>query len=456
MKLDLTITAPAALDADDVLRATVAFNNPRFSSRQEGATIVLKCGDILDYCRHASPAAFDLLFLASCVYSIDRLVERRPYSVDGWSRELGISLPVLNTAAWQGREDSVAQLLSFLTGDYWQVQFTASPLVLPTPAPGDLPPAGIDQISLFSGGLDSLIGAIDFLTTKPAQQLLLVSHYDPNMHGPKSDQAKLAQKLANQFPQQFTWSNSIGVYLENASLDTQENTLRSRSLLFISLAILMADAIGGDVPIWVPENGSVSLNYPLSASRRSSCSTRTTHPRVIEDIRHLAAQLGLSTAISNPYEFQTKGDMVSKCADIPFLLRIVDDSNSCGKRGHPRGWVRLGSSHCGVCMPCVYRRAALLGHPDPTTYGNNLDELKYDANFERLTTKRGQDLDACLSFLATTVTLRQIRTELLINGINDVTKLARYATLVDRTRQELAAWVSTCPERRLRNKAGLP
>ncbi|RPD44115.1 hypothetical protein DNI29_22215 [Hymenobacter sediminis] len=456
MKLDLTITAPATLDADDVLRATVEFSNPRASSRQESATIVLKCGDILAYCRHASPAAFDLLFLASCVYGIDRLVERRPHSVDGWSRELSMSLPVLDTAAWQGREDVVAQLLSFLTGDYWQVEFTASPLVLPVPAPGDLPPAGIDQINLFSGGLDSLIGAIDFLKNKPAQKLLLVSHYDPNMHGPKSDQFKLAQALTAQFSQQFEWSNSIGVFLEDATPDSQENTLRSRSLLFISLAILLGDAIGGGVPIWVPENGSVSLNYPLSASRRSSCSTRTTHPRVIQDICQLADQLGLSTAISNPYEFQTKGEMVAGCADLPFLLSIVGESNSCGKRGHPRGWVRLGSSHCGVCMPCVYRRAALLGHPDPTTYGNNLEELKYDAGFQRLTTKRGQDLDACLSFLASTLTPRQIRTELLINGINDTAKLPGYTTLVGKTRQELAAWVSTCREPNLRHKAGLP
>lgn len=456
MKLDLTITSPVALDADNALRATVTFTTPRASAKTESATIVLKCKGILAYCAHASPAAFDLLFLAACVYGIDRLIERRPYSVDGWSRELSISLPVLDSTAWQGKERDVAQLLSFLTGDYWLVQFTTSSLVLPAAGSVAFTPAGIDQINLFSGGLDSLIGAIDFLKNRPSEKLLLVSHYDPNMHGPKSDQQKLAQKLTTQFPQQFEWSNSVGVFLENATLDSQENTLRSRSLLFISLAVLMGDAVGGSVPIWVPENGSVSLNYPLSASRRSSCSTRTTHPRVLQDVRRLLAQLGLSPVITNPYEFQTKGEMVAGCADLPFLLTIVGESNSCGKRGHPRGWVRLGSSHCGVCMPCVYRRASLLGQPDPTTYGNNLEELKYDATFQRLTTKRGQDLDACLSFLATSLTPRQIRTELLINGIDDLPKLAGYATLVGKTRQELAAWVSTCPEPKLRNKAGLP
>lgn len=456
MQIDLTITAPAALDTDNSLRATVAFPNPRAAANMETATIVIKCDEILEYCAHASPVAFDLLFLASCVYGIDRLIERRPYSVDGWSRELSISLPVLATTVWQGKEADVAKLLSFLTGDYWQVQFTASPLVLPAASAVAFSPGGIDQINLFSGGLDSLIGAIDFLHNQPAKKLLLVSHYDPNMHGPKSDQHKLAQELTTRFPNQFTWSNSVGVFLEHATLANQENTLRSRSLLFISLAVLMGDAVGGNVPIGVPENGSVSLNYPLSASRRSSCSTRTTHPRVIQDIARLLAQLGLSAAVANPYEFQTKGEMVAGCADLPFLLSIVGESNSCGKRGHPRGWFRLGSSHCGVCMPCVYRRASLLGHPDPTTYGNNLEELKYDATFQRLTTKRGQDLDACLSFLATTLTPRQIRTELLVNGIDDLGKLPGYATLVGKTRQELAAWVSTCPEPKLRQKAGLP
>lgn len=456
MKLDLTITAPAVLDADKALRATVTFPNPRAAQRQERATIVVKCGDILDYCARAAPVAFDLVFLAACVYGIDRLVERRPYSVDGWSRELRLSLPVLDGAAWQGQEPAVAQLLSFLTGDYWEVQFTASPLVLPTASGGAVMPQGVNQVSLFSGGLDSLIGAVDFLATRPADKLLLVSHYDPNMHGPKSDQQKLSQELATEYPRQFEWSHSVGVFLENATLPTQENTLRSRSLLFISLALLLGDALGDNLPICVPENGSVSLNYPLSASRRSSCSTRTTHPRVIQDVQRLARQLGLAATITNPYEFRTKGEMVAGCANLPFLLRVVGESNSCGKRGHPRGWVRLGSSHCGVCMPCVYRRAALLGHADPTTYGNNLEELRYDATFQRLTTKRGQDLEACLVFLGTPLSARQIRTELLINGINDLAKLPGYATLVERTRQELAVWVSTCPEPNLRRKAGLP
>lgn len=455
MKLDLTITSPATLEDDNSLRATVSFPNPRAANKLESATIVIKCDGILGYCAHASPVAFDLLFLASCVYGIDRLIERRPYSVDGWSRELNVSLPVINVTAWRGKEHEVEKLLSFLTGDYWLVQFTPSPLVLPSASTVTFTHTGINHINLFSGGLDSLIGAIDFLKTQPSEKLLLVSHYDPNMHGPKKDQNALAKELASRFPQQFIWSNSVGVFLENATLDRQENTLRSRSLLFISLAVLMGDATGSNLPIWVPENGSVSLNYPLSASRRSSCSTRTTHPRVIQDIRKLLAQLGLSPDITNPYEFQTKGEMVAKCDDLPFLLSIVAESNSCGKRGHPRGWIRPSSSHCGVCMPCVYRRASLLGHVDPTTYANNLEELKYDAT-QRLTTKRGQDLDACLSFLAANLTLRQIRTELLVNGIDDLSKLTRYATLVVRTRQELEAWVSTCPEPNLRNKAGLP
>jgi 7-cyano-7-deazaguanine synthase in queuosine biosynthesis len=455
MNLNLTVTSPAILDANNILTAIISFNDPRSNQQNQRADVVINCAEIFDFCVHAPRVAFDFFFIASCAYGIDRLIERRPYSVDGWSRELNISLPVMDTGAWLGREDQVSGLLSFLTGDYWNVKFTKSPLSLPSNKKIPLIHSQVDHINLFSGGLDSLIGAIDFLTRYPKEKLLLISHYDPNMHGPKSDQDKLYRLLSTHFRQPVAWSNSVGVFLENASQPTRENTLRSRSLLFIGLAVLAASASGNAVPIWVPENGSVSLNYPLSASRRTACSTRTTHPRLLNDIRILLDGLGLSSDIRNPYELYTKGMMVAKCADQSFLLSIIDQSNSCGKRGHRNGWIRMNASHCGVCMPCVYRRAALTGVIDTTTYGTNLEELDRDSTTGRFPTKRGQDMDACLEFLNAPLTLREIKSELIINGVNDLDHLSDYANVVQATRQELKDWVSLSPVQRIRAKAGL-
>ena len=82
----------------------------------------------------------------------------------------------------------------------------------------------------------------------------------------------------------------------------------------------------------MPENGSVSLNYPLSASRRSSCSTRTTHPVFLKQMSDIIATLGFSSRIENPYVKMTKGEMVQECSDKDYLLQIVAESNSCGKK----------------------------------------------------------------------------------------------------------------------------
>ena len=57
-----------------------------------------------------------------------------------------------------------------------------------------------------------------------------------------------------------------------------ETTTRGRSFIFLALAALAADAIEGRTPIYVPENGLISLNVPLDPLRLGAWSTRTTHP----------------------------------------------------------------------------------------------------------------------------------------------------------------------------------
>ncbi|WP_439882196.1 Qat anti-phage system QueC-like protein QatC [Pontibacter sp. MBLB2868] len=456
MRVELNITSPTAIDVDGNLSASITYNDPRSTPHHQTqrANVSMRCSEILSFCAHAPSKAFDLFFLAACAYGIDRLIERRPYSTDGWSRELKMTVPVIDLSVWSGKEQETGNILSFLTGDYWEVEFTQSSLVLPSAASTPLPSPNIDHVNLFSGGLDSLIGAVDFLSNEPTKRLLLISHYDVNMNGPKGDQIKLYDELTKKYSQPIAWSKSVGIYLENATNGQRENTLRSRSLLFIALAVLAANSYGNGLPIWVPENGSVSLNYPLSPSRRTACSTRTTHPRLLKDIRQLLTNLGLASDITNPYELMTKGEMVEQCADRPFLMDVVNHSNSCGKRGHRRGWFR-SASHCGVCMPCVYRRAALVGYTDPTTYGINLEELEWNATRTRLVKKRGQDLDACLEFLGMDLNNKQIQTELILNGVNDLDSLPEYSQVVERTREELKDLIRQNPDQDIRKKAGI-
>ena len=248
--------------------------------------------------------ATSFLYFSAIIYAIDRSVSRKKHSIDGWSRELDVLIKVPCHDVFDAKKEQIAKLLSYLTGDYWTVSFQEVPSVRLTKYKDCDYFDNIAQINLFSGGLDSLIGAIDFMSQYPEKKLFLASHYDSNMSGPRIDQERLLQHLASKYSVQyvvFPKSNSVRI----VSHISAETTCRSRSLMFIAIALQIAEHSRSIIII--PENGSVSLNYPLSPSRRSSCSTRTTHPVIIHQVKKLFEDFDLSVGIENTYEFMTKG-----------------------------------------------------------------------------------------------------------------------------------------------------
>jgi len=386
----------------------------------------------------------DFFLISSCIYCIDRLFERRKNSVDGWSREFIIQIPVNDPVKWNSVSNKLESILSFLTGDYWKCSFYRNSFIFPLVELDQNYNQSFKQVNLFSGGLDSLIGAIDFLESNHNEKLILISHYDQYMRGPKGDQKDVEEELIKKYKNQFEKIPSINIHPTIAN----ETTCRSRSLLFLGLATIISQAKG--LTIIVPENGTVSLNFPLSASRRSACSTRTTHPTFISEVTSLLFLLDLIVDISNPYRFDTKGEMVTKCNNTNFLKQIINLSNSCGKRGHPGKWkYDTHASHCGKCMPCVYRQASLISIKDNTTYGNELDTLY------PFKTDMGQDIGACLEYLKRPITIEEIQNELIVNGLIDLSNLEEYSKVVMRTRDELKAWVMKFGNINVRRKAGL-
>ena len=272
------------------------------------------------------------------------------------------------------------------------------------------------------------------MTDNPDGKLFLASHYDSNMSArPEQDNIKksFTLKFANRFC-------SIPAVMVNPGLSL-ENSCRSRSLMFISIALIVASYSNCDVI--VPENGSVSLNYPLSASRRSSCSTRTTHPVFLKQLSDIIATLGFSSKIENPYVKMTKGEMVQECSDKDYLLQVVAKSNSCGKKSKKQFFNdNVAATHCGHCMPCMYRRAALIGEDDPTTYGNRLITL-YNLKSCNINNTLPNDFFAMLEFLKKDLTREEIKKELRIAGMAGFDDLDEYVDLVVRTRAELGAMI---------------
>ena len=371
---------------------------------------------------------FGMLFLSAIVYAIDRSVKRDKYSIDGWSREFDADILIPQSAIFQQNKEKIDSLLSFLTGDYWKCNFVEVATIRYPKYKACSYFEGITQVNLFSGGLDSLIGAIDYMAINPSGRLFLSSHYDSDMNGPNSDQEKLKAHFAHEYPNNYIQLPAI---LVKPRLSV-ETSCRSRSFMFISLALIVA--VYSNCNIIIPENGSVSLNFPLSASRRASCSTRTTHPVFIRSFQELLRLFGFSTRLINPYEKQTKGEMVANCANKNFLLRIVADSNSCGKRGmHQFFYDNHYATHCGHCMPCMYRKASLIGENDKTTYGN-----KFSTLFFKKGDKVAEDFYSMLDFLKKDYTRNQIIRELNIAGMSSFSDIDDYIDLVFRTRTELS------------------
>lgn len=324
--------------------------------------------DTVRLCMGPSETALDLLILAALVYAADTRIPRTAFSQDSWTREVKLELPVADPALWLANAPLLQRMLRFLSGDIWTIAFRPRPRILQrlTPArPRAQPP--YDRICLFSGGLDSLVGVLDILAA--GHQPLLISHA---AEGATSD---AQNTLINRLQRRYIADRlRFWIAFPKNLLDRDgsvEDSTRTRSFLFFAAAAFAAGCFTSDAPpIVVPENGLISLNVPLDPLRLGSLSTRTTHPFYIARWNELLARLGIPSRVETPYQFQTKGEMLARCADQDLLCEMMADSMSCSSPTKGR-WAGRSIEHCGYCVPCLIRRAAIVAAfgADPTPYG---------------------------------------------------------------------------------------
>lgn len=298
-----------------------------------------------------SDIAIDLVYLAMAVYAADLRIPRR-FASDRWSREIAVHLPVGNLSLWTAAVPQVVKTLNFLTGDRWQIQVRER--TTPYPEKADSPDLKCDSLCLFSGGLDSLAGAIDLLAD--GKRVALIGHHGAGMTN--AVQEHVLKELAKKYDKKF---ESFMFYAQppKRNLKDGELTMRSRSFLFLSLGVATATAANSSAPLTIAENGLISLNVPLTPSRGGSSSTRTTHPHFIELYRDVLKKLSMPVTLALPYRFKTKGEMLAEVLDKDMLNKTASSTMSCS---HPEAGRYFGYSpgnHCGYCVPCIIRRASM-------------------------------------------------------------------------------------------------
>lgn len=309
-----------------------------------------------------SETAADLVLLAAVVTAADTRISRAADAQDSWTREIDLHVPVSDAPLWTSLAPLIVTTLNFLTGDRWGMHFRPRPPTVPhlASAPTKARTANPDSICLFSGGLDSFIGAVDLLAD--GRTPLFVSHYWDGITSTRQTYCSTALQAhfpANRLHQMRA---RVGFPADTVDADAVEDTLRGRSFLFFALAALAADAVGGDMDIYVPENGLISLNVPLDPLRLGALSTRTTHPYYMARFGDLLNSLGMRVRLHNPYAFLTKGQMARGCADQAFLRTVAPHTMSCsspGARRYDPDPAQREPKHCGRCVPCLIRRAAI-------------------------------------------------------------------------------------------------
>lgn len=386
--------------------------------------------------------AAEFAYFTSVIYGCDRAVNRESSGGDRWTREFSVQVPVSNPEKWSATSNLVESMLEFLTGDVWHLAFVAASIPLfgrkfrttrnhfrnRRRVQGN-------AVSLYSGGLDSLIGVIDWLEDNPTSGIVLASTYDAQAENSKKDQNRLLPHLQTQYP------GRIQHYVARTGLSMGGNDInfRSRSLAFIGNAVLGASFLGNDTSIIIPENGAIALNYPLTPARSGSLSTRTVHPYFITTLGNILDGLGLRHPLINPYHLKTKGEMMQECRNKSLLQTAYTDSASCGKRARRMYWENRRARQCGVCVPCIFRRTAVhsVNFPEEQ-YGHS---LRRKSAVQKILSQPNHDLSSVIDFIDQNDSNETIWRTLRSNGPLDSSLKNQYCALVVRLRNEVRDWV---------------
>jgi len=372
-----------------------------------------------DFITVPTELSLDVLYFTSIIYTIDKIIQRTE-TYDCWSRDIEVTIPVNNVHAWNNAKDTLKEAIDFLTSDNWILEFRQLNSPYFNQKESKLPiNSNFEHICLFSGGLDSLAGAINLIDEK--DNVFLVSHVDG--HGASTPLfSNLLSEINSEYKHKNIKQSSFHVYTED-DLE-HESTTRGRSILFHGLALFHAINLGIN-EIITPENGVISINLPLTPSRSCSNSTKTMHPYFIKKFEDALTVLGLQIKINNPYLLKTKGEMLVENRNTRLIKNLATKTISCSHSTKSEHWVRKSAKNCGYCIPCTIRRASInkfnIQLDEDNDYGHALSnsEIKLNSHEKRL------DILALAYFLNKNLTKKQLIREIkLMANIDNIDKIA--------------------------------
>lgn len=295
----------------------------------------------------------DILNIGAAIFATDIALKRGEN--ENMIRNIEITIPVVNLSTFRQVLDDIQYALYILSHDAWKINFVQKMGLPEVPRKWNIENEG--EVLLFSGGLDSFAAAIR--SGVMGQKTYLVSHVTANqvISGTQQD---LYEHLNSFYPNQFLrYSFRVsGIGKPSKGLDFpsdkhREETQRTRSFMFLSLAGLVARRCSVKDVVMIAENGQMAIHLPLSAGRISAFSTHTAHPEFTTLMSSiLSTVMDYNIAITNPFLYMTKAEVVAIL--FPQHQTIISKTVSCWKASRVSEF-----NHCGICVPCLIRRIAL-------------------------------------------------------------------------------------------------
>jgi hypothetical protein len=257
-------------------------------------------------------------------------------------RNFHFFIPVRQPSIWQRPDvnDVLGETLGFLSEDTYAFSFIAADDPLPVDRYFEFAAEerGVDQIVLFSGGLDSLGGAIQEAVIGE-QGVALVSHRST----PKLDSRQ--QDLIG----------DLAVWMDELDAPPEEYGRQTHSFLYTCLGTAVARSFGL-THLRSYGSGVAALDLSNSGQTARATAARTIHPQLLSGFARLfGLLLQQDFHIDNPFSWKTKAEIVNLVGNAGFG-GLIKNSASCLRRLD----LTEPHTHCGVCRKCIDRRFAIL------------------------------------------------------------------------------------------------
>lgn len=298
----------------------------------------------------------DFFWLSVAVYLADRCAPRYPYGMSGpahWRRRIHLEIPVSDSTPWLRAVPKLVHALEFLTEDDWTFDFVPGRAEHAAEQQGHfrkMHGPEIEWTALFSGGLDSIAGALQQLAGSSGAGLFVSGQTHSRI---SAGQELQVAELREHFPGRI---EHVGVGYgfpdkHRHALDGFESTQRTRAFMHTVLGSVVAH-MAEKSHLFLFENGFGALNLPCDSAQFGSQNSRGTHQVFLVRMAALvAAVFEKPFVIANPFTFSTKAQMLD-VASVRNFGPLLQKSFSCDRFPN----YMHAQSQCGCCPSCLIRR----------------------------------------------------------------------------------------------------